>query len=158
MPNMSTFNHLIAVFPACITINENANRHAIIKGGIKTQHKNQALPFFFSFFFFASPPPDGSPIPIIPGGMPGSPAGIPGIPGMPPIFSISAIASLNGLSLTPPPEYAGEWMGRIFPIFQPRGAAGASGSLSGIGRPWIRSLYGDFSVVGWACKNCATRI
>lgn len=103
---------------------------------------SHALPFFLSFFFFSPlppPPPDGSPPPIIPI-IPSIPGiwGICGIPGIPCMPCISAMASLSGLSLTPPPLYAGECIGRILPIFQPLGAAGAVGSFSGAGRPLIR--------------------
>lgn len=94
-----------------------------------------ALPFFLSFFFFSPPPADDGSPPII-ADMSGIP-GICGIPGIPCRFCISAIASLRGLSLTPPPLYAGECMGRILPIFQPLGAWGAAGSFSGVGRPLI---------------------
>lgn len=84
----------------------NASRRSMKMPG---DQPNQALPFFLSFFFFSTAPaPEGSP--PIPDIMPASPSipGIDGIPGIPCMLCISAMASLNGLSLTPPPLYAGE--------------------------------------------------
>lgn len=66
------------------------------------QRNDYAFPFLFSFFFSLLLPAAGSPTIL---GMPGSPLspGMPGIPDMPCRFCISAIASLRGFSLTPPP-------------------------------------------------------
>lgn len=111
-----------------------------------------AFPFFLSFFFLGS---DGA----LPGpDIPGIPAifGIPGIPGRPCCACISFIASLNELSLTPPPVKAGECNGKTLLIFHPRGVAGGPGGFSGTGMPCNLSLKGDCSVVGCDCRYCAT--
>lgn len=89
----------------------------------------------FTFFGFGGPPPAAIfAIPCIPSG------------NWPPI---SAIMSFKKLSLTPPPDKAGECNGNILPILKPRGMAGAIGFWSlGMGRPWIWSFMGESSVVG----------
>jgi len=94
----------------------------------------QDFSFFLRFFCFEVPPLSG--------------------PALPPC--ISAIISLNRLSLTPPPLMAAECRGKMSPIFQPRGIAGGGGGLEDGAIPAIRRRRGEVSVVGCAFKYSAT--
>src|SRR3954469_20164109 len=90
-------------------------------------------PYFFFFFSFFSLSAGALPSPVPP--------------------PISFIISLNILSLTPPPDNAGECNGNISLIFHPLGTAGGGGGLSGCGIPANRNNIGVSGVVGCSCNH-----